>query len=200
MAAKSTGTTSSGHAANSSWNPITRMVCKYTDDFFDKLDVNSDGVLSFDEVYEIMLLVSIKVNRQAPIPPPTKETARILFKKADVDNSGSLSKKELRTIVLLAMPRTTSRLVAYKILQYGVAPMVALKTVNALDGNIWLEQLGMKWVPKKFHDIVLRKDFWKLSLSISFLYVVGILGLIATDWVYDTIFKLRPVDESKKDK
>ena len=181
-------------------NPLLRKVCKYTDELFDKLDENSDGVLSFDEVYEIMLLVSIKVNRQAPIPPPTKETARILFKMSDLDKSGKLTKDELKKIVLLSMPRTTARLVSHKILSLAVAPMLALKTVAALDGNVWFEELGKKWVPEEFHHIVLTKDFWKLALTVAFVSVLGSLVIEGISWVYDAVFKLRPVSDSKKDK
>ncbi len=179
-------------------NPLTRKVYKYTDALFDKFDENSDGVLSFNEVYEIMLLVSIQVNRQAPIPPPTKKVAKLLFEMSDVDKSGKLSKEELKKIVLLAMPRTTARLAAHKILSFLVAPMLAVKTVNRLDGNVWLMELGEKWVPENFKHIVLTKDFWKLTLTVSLVSALGSSVIKGITWAYDFLFKLKPDKQDKE--
>ena len=176
-------------------NPFLLKVYKITDNLFDEFDANSDGVLSFDEVYEIMLRVSIKVNQKAPIPPPTRATARLLFDMSDVDKSGKLSKVELRKIMTLAMPRTTARLVGHKMVTLGLAPYLAVKTVNALDGKVWLVDLGEKLVPEKFQSIVLTKDFWKLTLAVVFVSVLGNAVLEGVTWLYDKIFHV----EAKKE-
>jgi hypothetical protein len=176
-------------------NPFLQKVYKLTDNMFDEFDSNSDGVLSFDEVYEIMLRVSIQVNRQAPIPPPTRATAKLLFDMSDVDNSGKLSKDELKKIMSLAMPRTTARLVGHKLVTLVLAPYLAVKTVNALSGKVWLKDLGEKLVPERFQSFVLTKDFWKLTLAVGFVSVLGNLVLQGVTWLYDYIFHV----EAKKE-
>lgn len=180
------------------WNPFRRMIYRFTDDCFDALDCDSDGVLSFEEVYEIMLLVSIRVNQKAPIPPPPRGTARKLFEKADKDKSGTLSRDELKTIVALAMPRTTIRLAAYTLLKYLLAPTLSIKTVETLSGNATLLEIGNKLVPDEFKPIVFKQDFWKVAVSMTYVSVLGSLGLKVIAWIYDSIFKLKPDSESKK--
>lgn len=186
--------TSSRGAGNPLPLPMTNnsLISKLTDLFFDKLDEDKDGALSFDEFYEIMLLISVKVNRQAPVPPPTKAIARVLFEKADADNSGKLTKDEIKTVAVLAMPRTAIRVGSHKIISFLGAPMLAMKTVESLKGNDWVLDLGKKWVPEKFHDMVLTEDFWKLALTVSFVSVLGNLVIRTSTWIYDFIFHLRP--------
>ena len=170
-----TSATSATSTSSGAGNPLPMtndsLISKLTDLFFDKLDEDKDGALSFEEFYEIMLLISVKVNRQAPVPPPTKAIARVLFEKADADTSGKLTKDEIKTVAVLAMPRTAIRLGSHKIISFLGAPMLAMKTVESLKGNEWVLDLGKKWVPEKFHDMVLTEDFWKLALTVSFVSV-----------------------------
>ncbi len=183
-----------------SMNPISRMIQKYMDETFDTLDHNSDGTLSFEEVYELMLLVSIQVNRQAPLAPPSKELVKMLFERADVDKSGTLTKEELRTVVLLAMPRTTVRLGAYKILQFLIAPSLAVRTVNKYYGQLYFVELGKKYVPIQFHGVMSKKDFWKLYLSVAYVTVLARYGLPVIVFIYDHLFKIlmKPTPEPAK--
>ena len=49
-----------------------------------------------DELYELVLKMYINLNRQAPVPPPTRETVKDLYHQADADGSNSIDQKEFR--------------------------------------------------------------------------------------------------------
>ncbi len=89
--------------------PLRRLQCetflssgmdKIVDFVFQKHDFNSDGVLSFDEFYKLVLLVFIRVNRYHTIRPPSESESKVLFQRFDKDNSGSLCNEECKKACL----------------------------------------------------------------------------------------------------
>jgi hypothetical protein len=171
---------------------LWRSINKYAEDLFDKTDANSDGSLSFEEIYKLVLLISIKVNREAPITPPTEENMRILFDKADVSKSGKLTKGEFKKFLRISLPRTSTRVLAHKILSIVVAPMLAFQVVHHFSSNLCLKKLGSslvgsKWFPEKYAKTVLSEQFWIVGLTVWFVSKLGNIVVRATTWVYDAL-------------
>jgi len=67
---------------------------------FDDADTNDDGLVDISESYILILRLYIKVNQKAPIKPPSRETADMLFNTADTDVSGMINKQEFLQLSL----------------------------------------------------------------------------------------------------
>ena len=103
----------------------TSGITKFVDRLFDETDTNNDGTISFDEAYVGFLLLYIQLNRQAPIPPPSRNTALLLFLQADIDNSNVLNRDQYRLLLQKMVRRAFFRLSSHKLVTWVGAPLLA---------------------------------------------------------------------------
>jgi EF-hand domain pair len=99
---------------------------------FHEADLNHDGSISFDECYERLLKFYIKLNQQAPIPPPDRQTVKELYTEYDWNHNHRLSCDEFKQLARLLARNAVTRLVAHKVVTLLVAPLVAATLVQAL--------------------------------------------------------------------
>ena len=91
---------------------------------FDDADTNNDGKVDISEAYILILKLYININRQAPIAPPSRATADLLFRTSDNDDSGKLSKQEFTELASKLFGRAGLRVASYKIITVLVAPLL----------------------------------------------------------------------------
>lgn len=161
---------------------------RYLQKIYDESDANQDGSISFDETYQRVLLMYIKINRKAPIPPPTRATVFSLFHRADKDRSNSISRDEFTWLANNLFERALSRLVAHKIVTLIGAPMLAELLVRKLAGQAWLPQLAEMIVPVRFHEKVLptitSTIFWRMLLLVPLVSSLGNVVLSLVNWMW----------------
>ncbi|EOD17503.1 hypothetical protein EMIHUDRAFT_244109 [Emiliania huxleyi CCMP1516] len=92
---------------------------------FDDADTNDDGLVDISESYILILRLYIKVNQKAPIKPPSRETADMLFNTADTDVSGMINKQEFLQLSLDLFASAGIRVLAYKLVSFLLAPLLA---------------------------------------------------------------------------
>lgn len=173
---------------------LSRKMNEYADDVFEKTDIDSDGCLSFDEVYKLTLLIYIRVNRKAPIPPPTEKEMRILFDRADFNRSGTLTKREFKRLLRIGLPRTTIRLMAHRIISILVAPMLAYHIVHYISGKNWAKSLAAnvvesKRLPGQYADRVLSEKFWTVGMTVLFVSKLAHGADAIMTYFYDAALK-----------
>mmetsp|Transcript_22560 Transcript_22560/g.22838 ORF Transcript_22560/g.22838 Transcript_22560/m.22838 type:complete len:146 (-) Transcript_22560:2488-2925(-) len=109
--------------------PISKRPCrsridKFVDKLFLETDANKDGSISFDEAYVGCLLLYVHLNRQAPIPPPSREKAFVLFLQADKDKSNVLNREQYGMILRKIVRRAFLRLSTHKVVTWVGAPLL----------------------------------------------------------------------------
>ncbi|KAL7570709.1 hypothetical protein ACA910_017833 [Epithemia clementina (nom. ined.)] len=143
---------------------------------FEAADLDHDGTMNFDEVYELTLRLYILVNRQAPIPPPTRETTWALFVVTDRDDSHVLNKEEFLDFATLLLERAVSRVLAFKMVTLVGAPLLTEYVVH------WWTQEPRPWLPRmvarvvtnpRYLEIVTSKGFCRTALLILFISTLG---------------------------
>jgi Ca2+-binding EF-hand superfamily protein len=120
----------------------SERINKYIDQSFENSDLNENGALSFDETYDLVLQVYVKINRNAPLDPPSRKKILDLFKKADTDNSGQIQRSEFKQLALVLVSRASTRLASYKILTVVGAPFLALQIVHFMSEISWLYDIA----------------------------------------------------------
>jgi hypothetical protein len=161
---------------------------RFLQKLYDESDINHDGSISFDESYELMLKLYIKINRQAPIPPPTRATAFKLYRRADKDRNNSLSRDEFTLLANNLFERALSRLVAHKTVTLIGAPVLAEFLMRKLSGQEWLPQLAEMIVPMRFHENVLptltSATFGRMVLLVLLVSALGNVVLGMVNWMW----------------
>lgn len=151
---------------------------------FDDADSNKDGRISFDECYELVLKLYINLNRQAPIPPPTRHQVQQLFASNDVDHNHQISRHEFQSLSQILVGQAATRLVAHKVVTLLCAPLLAEWVVRRLQHQSWLPALVQWLVPDRIEPRVLplltSKAFGRTVVIIAF---VATLGNIIIDMV-----------------
>ena len=150
------------------------------DSVFEDADTNHDGTISLSEVQTLILEMYVKINRAAPIPPPTREKVNTIFDRADVDKNRRLSKNEFSELAAVLASRATTRLVAHKIVSFVVAPLLAIKTVDWLSGK----ELA-RLVPNTFKDRMTDANVWKTALTVVFVKGLGDVVISSVTLVMD---------------
>jgi len=117
--------------------PISKRPCrsridKFVDKLFLETDANKDGSISFDEAYVGCLLLYVHLNRQAPIPPPSREKAFVLFLQADKDKSNVLNREQYGMILRKIVRRAFLRLSTHKVVTWVGAPLLTEVIVRSL--------------------------------------------------------------------
>lgn len=136
---------------------------RFIDKSFHERDINGDGMISFEEAYVGCLLLYVRLNQQAPIPPPSREKFLRIFVKAankhsNNGNKGStsstlLDKDEYRFIMRTIVERAFFRLTSYKVVTLAGAPLLAEMIVRSLahrKGS--LESFLRSVIPVDYHE------------------------------------------------
>ena len=128
---------------------------RYIDKVFANADSNKDGKVNFSEVYELVLKIYVKLNRQAPVPPPSREMVMLFYEKSDKNNDKYLTRDEFEVLVKAVSKRAFVRVVSFKLVKILGAPLVAEYLVRTLSGKEWLSKLASTLVPVRFQKKVL---------------------------------------------
>lgn len=160
---------------------------QYVDKLFDEADTNKDEHVYFAEVYELVLKLYVHINRQAPIPPPSKEQVIILYLEADKTQNNRLTRQEFNDLAHVIGQRAMSRLLANRILTLIGAPLLAEYLVRSLSGKEWVLKLAKTIIPTKYQDQILptlsSKAFCRTILIILLVETLGDVVLSIVDWV-----------------
>jgi hypothetical protein len=149
---------------------------KSVDHLFDETDSDNNGSISFEEAYVGFLLLYIQLNRQAPIPPPSRDKALLLFLQADIDNSNVLNREQYGLLLQKMVRRAFFRLSSHKLVTWVGAPLLAEVIVRSLASKKeGFERVIRFVVPIKFHDAVIpvvtskafHRTLWMLILVVT---------------------------------
>jgi hypothetical protein len=126
---------------------------RFVDKQFDKTDEDHDGTVSFQEAYEGVLKFYITLNRQAPIPPPSRDKVRLLYNQADKTHNNKLDRGEYGKLLERTMRRAFVRLAVHKSVTILGAPLLAEVIVRKLAAKKeWIERVCQHIVPLRFQD------------------------------------------------
>lgn len=175
-----------------------RRTYRFIDDLFDRTDLNRDNNVTLEEVYELVLRMYIKLNQQAPIPPPTRDTVSILFHKADRDRSKVLDRDQFRNLMLVLYSRAASRLFVVKLSKVFLAPVLAVQTVRVFRINAWWADHVAGAMPERL-DMLLDPKLWTTVLTVLFVITIGGAALSATNLILDGICGVRNTEKEEVD-
>ena len=152
----------------------------FVDKLFEETDTNEDGMVSLDEAYVGCLLLYVRLNRRAPIPPPSRKKFRRIFMKSAGRNESNelnlLDKEEYGDILKVIVGRAILRLVSHRIVTLIGAPLLAEVMVRSLASKKDGFEVTMRFiVPNKYHDIVIptitsrafHRGFWMVILVMT---------------------------------
>ena len=150
------------------WVP-GQNIQSYIDKLFDSVDEDHDGGISIGELYERVLLLYVKINQQASVPPPTKATVMALFRNADTDRSQRLDRDQFRKIMKVIYSRAATRMILAKVSKVVLAPLLALNTVEwaSCSGCWWRENVVSK-VPEQM-GFLRNANLWRSLLTVVFI-------------------------------
>jgi hypothetical protein len=132
------------------------LIDRFVDKMFKDTDVNHDGTISFQEVYEGVLKFYIKLNQQAPIPPPTRDKVILLFLQADDSHTYSLDREEYASLLRKLLRRALFRLAVQKVVTLVGAPLLSEFIVRKLAHKEEVVKNLARWiVPGRFHEKVI---------------------------------------------
>ena len=170
----------------------------YLTRLYQEADLNHDGRISFDECYERVLLFYIKLNRQAPIPPPSRSTLLGLYSKADRNHSSSLSEEEFKDLASTLASRGATRLLAHKLVTLLVAPWLATTAVHFIATAASLQPLRRSWhhaversVPHRLAQATRSRSFWKTVVLIFTVSRLGNVVLEGVNWCLNRKWKAK---------
>jgi len=152
---------------------------------YQEADTNQDGTINEQEVYEMVLKLYIHVNRQAPMPAPTRTAVRRLFKLMDTTRNDRLSKEEFQKLATLLGQRALTRIITCKVIGLLIAPIFAKFLVNETPLVEKLQGLTDYDVPE---------GLVKTVLIVLLVNSLGNAALSVVNWVLD---KLLPEDNLK---
>jgi len=155
----------------------------FVDKLFEETDTNEDGMVSFEEAYVGCLLLYVRLNRRAPIPPPSREKFRRIFLKAtgrchklNELNLLLLDKEEYGEILKRIVGRAMLRLTSHKVVTLIGAPLLAEMMVRSLAAHQeGFEQLMRFVVPDNWHENIMpiltskafHRGFWMVVLVVT---------------------------------
>lgn len=167
---------------------IQRWLDSYSDHLFEDADTNHHGSVSPSEVYDLVLKFYIKVNQQAPIPPPSRERVTKLFQQADTDRSGRLEILEFRRLLRTMYARASTRILAYRFVSMLCAPVISISLVHFIEGQTYLLDLFDVLLPERTPDKVLalltKESLWITILTMVLVKRLGGLVLGLVDWMW----------------
>ncbi len=153
----------------------------FVDKLFEETDTNEDGMVSFEEAYVGCLLLYVRLNRRAPIPPPSREKFRRIFLKAtgrchESNGMNLLDKEEYGEILKRIVARAMLRLTSHKVVTLIGAPLLAEMMVRSLAAHKeGFEQIMRFLVPDNLHESLMptltskafHRGFWMVILVVT---------------------------------
>lgn len=161
----------------------------FIEDTFDKADTNGNGRISASETYDLVLQIYLKINRQAPINPPSREKAALIFDNADKDQNGDIDRAEFKRLMAILLSRASTRLVAHKFFTLVGAPFLAWELTGFLSDKVGL----LNWVATKliaeqqYLETVTNEGFWQTVFTVLFVSTLGDTILTKTSSIYDKL-------------
>ena len=176
-------------------NFLDNKINQIIDETFDDSDTNKNGLISVNEAYDIVLQIYVKINRQAPISPPTRSKVEDLFNNADMDKNGQIKRDEFKQLMCILASRASTRLLSHKFLTIVAAPLLALQTVHFLSGKIdVLKGVANQLVPDNYLETVTSEAFWETALTVLFVTTLGDTVLGASSAIYDRLIDKKSDD------
>jgi hypothetical protein len=171
------------------FRPFQSRFDRVVQNIFDDADTNNDGSISFGECYELVLKLYIKINRQAPIPPPTRKTVLQLYQKNDTNRNKRLSRNEFTALAQVLGGRAATRLAAHKFVTLVCAPLLAEFLVRQLTGRKWLPELAIWIVPDRYElkvlPIITSKAVMRTVIMIGLMGTLGNFIIGTVNWILD---------------
>lgn len=162
---------------------------RFVQKIFDDADTDLDDFVSFNEAYELVLKMYVQINRQAPIPPPSRAKVLQLYIQADKTHDKHLNRDEFRELARVLGRRAMSRLVAHKIVTLFGAPLLAEYLVRTLATKNWVRDLADVIVPNRFHErilpVITSITFCRTVLVVLSVMTLGNIVLSLMNWVLD---------------
>ena len=157
---------------------------------YDGADVDHNGSISGDELYLLVLKLYIHLNRQAPIPPPSREQINRLYRRADTNHNNKITRDEFNMLAKMIGRRASLRLIAHKCITLFCAPLLAEYVVRELSKHKeYLHSLAETIVPNPLHNkvlpIVTSRSFCRTIVLIAFIVSLGNLVLNIVNWFLD---------------
>ena len=156
---------------------------------FYEADFNRDGCVTFDECYERLLRFYIKLNQQAPIPPPDRHTVLQMYKNADLNHNQRLNLSEFKQLAQALIGRAYTRLLVHKLVTVLIGPYLATTLVHIVATEPVLEPLRKEAsvliseqlrLPSSLASALQSTHFWK---TIFLIFTVSQLGNIVLNFV-----------------
>jgi hypothetical protein len=156
---------------------------------FYEVDFNRDGYVTFDECYERLLRFYIKLNQQAPIPPPDRNTVLQLYKAADLNHNQLLDLSEFKQLAQALIGRAYTRLLVHKLVTVLIGPYLATTFVHIVATTPRLEPLRKEvsillsevlHLPSSLLSVLQSTHFWR---TIFLIFMVSQLGNIVLNFV-----------------
>jgi hypothetical protein len=173
---------------------------RYIDNVFENADSNHDGSINFVEVYELVLKIYIQLNREAPIPAPTREDVMQVYQKSDKNRDNSLTRDEFQTLVKTISRDAFFRVAGFKLVKLIGAPLLTEYLIRTLSGKQWLLDLAEAIIPNRFHEkvmpVITSSAFCRAALLVLF---VMFLGHIVLD-IVDMFLAMMLLGEGKEDR
>jgi hypothetical protein len=164
----------------------------YLTQIYNEADLNRDGSISFNECYERLLLFYIKLNQQAPIPPPDRETVKQLYKTADWNHNRSLNCNEFKHLAATLAGTAYTRLVVHKLVTLFIGPFLAttvvhqFATAEALQGvRSSLSAAAEATLPNSLVGTLQSTSFWKTVFLIFTVSRLGHVVVRTVNWYLD---------------
>ena len=173
------------------WRWGQARIEKMIDRAFYDADVNHDGTISFQEAYEGVLQIYIKVNRQADIDPPPRYRILQLYLEADVTKTGRLNREEFGSLTKRVTRRAFLRVGVKKIITIMGAPALAEAFVHFMSKyRSTVEQVFRFLVPDRFHDKcmpvpLLTPAFHRSVWTVIFVATLGNICISVVNFVLD---------------
>jgi len=165
---------------------------RYLTRLYQEADLNKDGRISFDECYERLLLFYVKLNRRAPIPPPSRAKILRLYTEADYDKTKSPSEEEFKELASTLASRGATRVLAHKLVTMILGPWLATTTVEYLATTESLEpfrqvlqETAESNIPGRMAGLAETKSFWKTVVLIITVSRLGNFVLEGVNWYMD---------------
>jgi hypothetical protein len=160
---------------------------RFAQKIFDNADTNKDGSVSFSEVYELILQLYVNINRQAPIPPPSRGKVLQLYLDADKSHDNRLSREEFGGIARAVGRRALSRLIAHKLVTLIGAPLLAEYLVRTFAAKEWVQRMAEAIVPNRFNErilpVITSKAFGRTVLNVLLVATLGNIVLSTVNMI-----------------
>ena len=159
---------------------------RFVSKIYEDADINRDGTISFTECYQLVLKLYIRLNREAPIPPPSREMVFRFYSDSDINHNRRISRDEFTRLARILGRRALVRLVAHKMMTLIGAPLLAELILRQLEGQQWLSRLAEAVVPEHFLPTVTSKPFCRTFLIVILVATLGNRVIDIVNWALDS--------------